>query len=53
MTTTACSTPRNTAITGMASWGRPPPVAPLMNAPTAIAATMTVMSKKLMPSLPG
>jgi hypothetical protein len=45
MTTTASSTPTNTAMTGMAICGRPPPVAPLMNAPTAIAATMTVTSR--------
>src|ERR671913_259555 len=51
MTTTACSTPRKTAITGMAICGRPPPVAPLMNAPTAIAATMTTRSSGSAPTV--
>ena len=44
MTTTACSTPKKIAMVGMAICGKPVPVTPLTNAPSAIAATMTRIS---------
>src|SRR3990170_2112625 len=45
ITTTERSTPRNAAMTGIAICGSPPPVAPLMKAPMAIAVTMTTRSR--------
>src|SRR5918995_969242 len=53
ITTTARSTPRNAAMTGIATWGRPPPVAPLMNAPTEMAETMTTRSTASAPLTAG